>query len=242
MILSVWKNIYETPLACINRMKLLHPDLLDPVTYAGRLDPMAEGVLLLLSGDDVHKKDDYLHLDKEYEIDVVLGLVTDTGDLLGLPTTGTVPDEKNISETILSFIGTHEQSYPIFSSRTVAGKQLHEYGREGTHVELPSHLVTIQNIEIISHDQIAFADLADQAIRATENIIGDFRQSLIAGAWKNIQQEVLLPRYMLRVTCSSGTYMRQLAIDIGKRLNAVACTSRIVRTRVGKYKKVLDIL
>ncbi len=236
MILPVWKNIYETPLACINRTKLSHPDLLDPVTYAGRLDPMAEGVLLLLSGDDVHKKDEYLHFDKEYEIDVILGLATDTGDLLGLPTVGTIPDEKNIEQTILSFIGMYEQSYPLFSSRTVAGKQLHEYGREGTDVALPSHAVTIQNIEIISRDQVSLVDLTEQAIKATENVTGDFRQSQIAGAWKNIEKEVLFPRYTLRVTCSSGTYMRQLAIDIGTRLGSIACTSRIVRIRVGEHR------
>ena len=58
----------ETPLECINRAKeegIIPKD--EKATYAGRLDPMAEGLLIVLTGESVHKKEEYLKLSKEYK-------------------------------------------------------------------------------------------------------------------------------------------------------------------------------
>lgn len=80
----LYKKEGETPLECINRAKEEGKIAKDQkATYAGRLDPMAEGLLLVLTGDLVHKKDEYIKLSKEYEIEVMLGVSTDTGDILG---------------------------------------------------------------------------------------------------------------------------------------------------------------
>jgi len=53
------------------------------MTYAGRLDPLAEGLLLVLTGEECKNKEKYLGLDKEYEVDVLFGFATDTYDILG---------------------------------------------------------------------------------------------------------------------------------------------------------------
>ena len=83
-VLPVYKNAGETPLECLERVRKQHPEFIHmPITYAGRLDPMAEGVLLLLIGDECMKKDEYLNLPKEYEVTVLFGFATDTYDLLG---------------------------------------------------------------------------------------------------------------------------------------------------------------
>lgn len=52
------------------------------MTYLGRLDPMAEGLLLVLSGD-TRDKNKFLDLDKTYEFEVLWGVSTDTYDVLG---------------------------------------------------------------------------------------------------------------------------------------------------------------
>ncbi len=51
------------------------------------------------------------------------------------------------------------------------------------------------------------------------------------------------PRLKLRIKCSSGTYIRSLVIDIGKKLGTEAYTENLVRTRVGMYnlKKAKNI-
>ena len=79
------KMIGETPLECLERTRLEKGiAALVPMTYAGRLDPLASGKLLILVGDECKEKEKYLGLDKEYEIEVLFGVMTDTGDALGL--------------------------------------------------------------------------------------------------------------------------------------------------------------
>ncbi len=44
-----------------------------------------------------------------------------------------------------------------------------------------------------------------------------------------------LPRIRIYLECSKGTYVRQLAEDIGSRLGTVACIAEIQRTQVGPF-------
>lgn len=84
-IIILWKEEGETPLGCIERARAEGKiSEGEKATYAGRLDPMAEGILLVLTGDAVHEKDTYLKLPKEYEVEVMIGVSTDTGDVLGI--------------------------------------------------------------------------------------------------------------------------------------------------------------
>ena len=47
------KAVGETPLSALERHRGEHPELLGiPMAYAGRLDPMASGKLLVLIGDE----------------------------------------------------------------------------------------------------------------------------------------------------------------------------------------------
>jgi hypothetical protein len=42
--------------------------------------------------------------------------------------------------------------------------------------------------------------------------------------------------FTLRISCGSGTYMRQLVMDIGEKINIPICAFKIKRTRVGEYR------
>ena len=73
-IINIYKKAGETPLEAINRLRSRRPEYQDvKITYAGRLDPLAEGVLILLAGDAVYEKEKYLKLDKEYEAEILFG-------------------------------------------------------------------------------------------------------------------------------------------------------------------------
>ena len=81
----VYKNLGETPLECLERVRSeqgIADDI--PMTYAGRLDPMAEGLLIILIGEECKNKEKYLGLDKTYEFKILVGFSTDTYDLLGM--------------------------------------------------------------------------------------------------------------------------------------------------------------
>ena len=71
-VLNLYKPQGVTPLELIDRFRQKHPEYKDEkLGYAGRLDPMAEGILLVLVGDENKKR-------KTYE-DSVAGSATKRG-------------------------------------------------------------------------------------------------------------------------------------------------------------------
>ena len=80
----VEKSVGETPLQALEAFRERERLGGIPLTYAGRLDPMASGKLLILIGDECKKRDTYTGLDKRYRFEVLFGARTDTGDILGI--------------------------------------------------------------------------------------------------------------------------------------------------------------
>ena len=265
----VYKKEGETPLAALERLCRDH-GIYEKVTYAGRLDPMASGLLLVLSGDDVHKKDSMLEYTKTYDFTILLGVATDTGDILGkvveiasaesnssgprissrhfLPSAKIVqPDHSEllstsaltsakIKKTVESFKKTYKQPYPLYSSKTVDGKPLWTYAREGIKPDVvPTHSVTVSRCVLNNVETISGAELLHQIHERIELVVGDFRQDEILKLWgKSVKAESFI---LLNCTAdvSSGTYIRQLAVDIGVKLGIPALAYNIVRTQVGPY-------
>lgn len=265
MIHLVNKKEGETPLAALERLCRDH-GIYEKVTYAGRLDPMASGLLLVLSGDDVHKKDSMLEHTKTYEFTILLGVATDTGDILG-KVTEVATTESNLETTfgvasvkvkkiIESFKKTYNQPYPLYSSKTVDGKPLWTYAREGTKPDVvPTHSVTISRCVLNGVESISSADLLQQIHARIEPVVGDFRQDEILKLWRSfLHAEISSSPYsrgrsgggtsinsgtFILLNCiadvSSGTYIRQLAVDIGVKLGVPALAYNIHRTKVGNY-------
>ncbi len=93
----------ETPLQALERLRSSNSKYKDAkMTYAGRLDPMASGLLIILIGDEVKNKEKYLKLNKEYEFEVLFGFATDTYDILGKVVKNGSPDvsEKLIKQNL----------------------------------------------------------------------------------------------------------------------------------------------
>eukprot|EP01126_Amoeba_proteus_P004804 TRINITY_DN11598_c0_g1_i2.p1 TRINITY_DN11598_c0_g1~~TRINITY_DN11598_c0_g1_i2.p1 ORF type:complete len:199 (-),score=41.36 TRINITY_DN11598_c0_g1_i2:15-611(-) len=125
-VLNLYKPVAKTPKEVILKLKETCPVYQNvKVGYAGRLDPMARGVLLCLVGEENKKRKSYEFSKKEYIFKSVLGLSTDTYDILGLQSS-TVPRlfpdtlkklESNIQNIIDNvFIGKFQQQYPPYSS------------------------------------------------------------------------------------------------------------------------------
>lgn len=78
------KTVGETPLSCAERWRSAAGVAASvPLAYAGRLDPMASGKLLILIGDECKNQTNYHGLDKAYDFSVLLGIGSDTHDVLG---------------------------------------------------------------------------------------------------------------------------------------------------------------
>jgi tRNA pseudouridine55 synthase len=96
----------------------------EKATHTGTLDPMAEGVLVVLTGEDRFKKTEYSHWQKTYQFKVLVGFETDTHDLLGLIKN---IDHKKINQPVFeknlkSFIGRQQQLVPKFSAQRINGQ------------------------------------------------------------------------------------------------------------------------
>lgn len=243
---SVYKKRGETPLEALTRVRLQENIGSDvSMTYAGRLDPMAEGILLVLVGDACNEntKKKYLNLDKEYVAEILIGVATDTHDILGK----VIKHEDNIPETVIAsiletakkYIGEFEQTYPVFSSKTVSGKQLFNYGKNMTTVDLPTHLVSIDGIDYISQRIVDKQVLLKNIVEDVSLVTGDFRQQEIISLWQDTVSCSLADYFTLvtvRIVCGSGMYVRQLVSDIGKDIDTPLTLFSLKRTRVGEWR------
>lgn len=208
------------------------------LTYAGRLDPMAEGLVLILAGDDRFKKDALLGLPKEYEVEVLFGIATDTLDPLGLitDTNIAVVASDDIEKGIHKMKDIKQLPYPLYSSVPVEGKALFIHAREGKKVSVPEKKITVFEAELVSvrHEKIAV--LAQQIIEDITKVVGDFRQQESIQGWEqllNDQRELSIAT--IHIHASSGTYMRSLAEWLGKQCRVSALAYTIKRVKVGEY-------
>ena len=104
-VLNIKKPEGLTPYQVVTKFKRKHPSYKDiKIAYAGRLDPMAKGVLLLLVEPETKKREKYQKLPKEYEFEILFGVSTDTHDLLGLPIAGSSKLTKDVLEKELKKI------------------------------------------------------------------------------------------------------------------------------------------
>ncbi|MBI5134096.1 MAG: hypothetical protein HZA81_01800 [Candidatus Taylorbacteria bacterium] len=244
-VINLYKRRSETPLQTIERHVKSHPEYKGvKMTYAGRLDPMAEGVLVVLSGEKNKEREAYTGLDKDYEFEFAFGVETDTFDVLGKIVATSDAEriaKERVDAGLRAYLGEFEQKYPPYSSKVVNGTPLYELSRKGLlHEEdIPSHKVSVRKIELLSSRTISKDDLVEFIYRTVSAVSGDFRQSEILKAWnmyfsERAPEETVI--YKARVSCGSGFYVRQLVSDLGKALGPGAVTISIVRTRVGEYR------
>lgn len=244
-LLLLDKQVGETPLECLERFRGGHPEYQGvKMTYAGRLDPMAEGLLLVLAGDKVHEKEKFLKLSKTYECTAILGVETDTYDVLGSPLlTGEglgVRFVEEVSGILYSFIGTFTQEYPPYSSKTINGKQMHTLAREGNleDVEIPTQSVTVENIFIKGMGTIRIGDLVSDITERIHKVTGDFRQEEIVKAWQGLAEkdpEKRLIFAIFTISVSGGTYIRGIVHEWGKKLGISSCIWKLRRTKLGDW-------
>ncbi len=231
----VYKKEAETPLQALVRFRESEqiPQSV-PLTYAGRLDPLAEGVLVVLSGEAVHEKDLVNKLDKEYESEFLFGIKTDTYDLLGIPKeiNTTPPTIESVVEKITTLVGHHYFPYPPYSSKPVHGKPLFMWAREGkiNDILIPTTKMQVNDSTILSISNRSGREIKERVNNITGMLKGDFRQHEINDAWKvGLRDNDIFLSITIRWDVASGTYIRSLADYCG------ATLYRLKRMRVGGY-------
>ena len=181
------------------------------IGHTGTLDPFATGVLVTMLGKATRLSQFLTGVDKEYEAIIRLGYSTDTGDRTGKPLSGPPTEVRNwtepeIESALQSLRGDIDQIPPMYSAKKVEGKKLYELARRGESIERKPMHVCIYD----------FAAIRPEGQLIKDNLDGTFD-------------------FHARVSCSSGTYVRTLTEDFGKRLSVGAHLAELRRTRVGDF-------
>ena len=236
------KPLGATPLEALGMLRGLKPELADQkLAYAGRLDPMATGLLVIAHGPWLGRQEELWAMPKEYDASVILGLTTDSYDLLGLATIGrpvAVPNER-ILAAAQGMVGKLTLSVPVFSSNRVAGKPLFTLAREGipSDVAVPVRRMGVSEITVADVTDTTAATLTRTLYERIPLVKGDFRQVEILARWDEVLGDASQhwSVVQLHVRCGSGTYVRSLAHELGRRLACGAVLAGLRRTRVGPY-------
>ena len=219
-ILNLYKEQGFTSFDAVAKLRgILHQK---KIGHTGTLDPLAEGVLVMLLGSATKLSDILTSDHKEYEAEMKLGCTSDTDDITGnivyktgcseddhneataeseeesgRDTNAVVPTNEEIEAAVMSFVGSYDQLPPMYAAIKVDGKKLYEYAREGKSVERAPRKVDIHEIKIM---------------------------------------EINYPYVRFYVKCSKGTYIRSLCRDIGEKLGIGALMSGLTRKEAGNFR------
>ncbi|MBT4166370.1 hypothetical protein HOE04_05005 [archaeon] len=241
-VVNLYKPVGMTPLQAVDKFRVRHRRYSKiKMSYPGRLDPMACGVLLVLVGDENKKMVNYMGLDKEYRAKILLGFSSDSYDILGLGCSKDCGELeiREIKKVLKGFKGKYKFQLPVYSSYKIKGKSLFYYARSGKldEVDIPSREVEIKSVKIDSVYNIGAGKLLKEIVRKVGLVDGDFRQEEIIEKWKELlegKDEKFLVVDVV-IGCSSGTYIRAIADDLGKKLGCGGLLLGLERLKVGKF-------
>lgn len=225
------------------------------VGHAGALDPFATGLIIVLVGKATKLSDSILQEDKTYIAQILLGIETNSGDpegevLNSLKIPIDITDQQ-IAEALTKFIPSYIQSVPVFSSVKVDGQKLRNLARsyksfkveklDGKSfvrflndnnevqktIEIPSKEVKIYKLNINYVKDISATDLKEELLKSKSK----FSNS-------NVEDSLFLEKYKLvevELSVSKGTYIRQIAVDLGSELGIGGMLLNLKRVSSGEF-------
>lgn len=208
------------------------------VGHAGTLDPMATGLLLLGVGKATRLLTYLVGADKTYEATIRLGQETLTEDAEGEVTSSrgcalSMLDAERLASAMASLTGDIAQVPSAVSAIKIDGVRSYKRVRDGEEVELEARPVTIYSFELLGEPVAA---VAEDSGALTENPASpvegsDEPRSSSSEAVRTVEVTDL----HVRVRCSSGTYIRALARDLGRALGVGAHLTALRRTELGPF-------
>ncbi len=129
------------------------------VGHTGTLDPLATGLLILLTGKRTKQAGTFLHMEKAYLVRALFGTTTTTYDIAGdvVKTCDRTVTRAEVEEALESFKGELLQVPPAFSAKKLEGKRSYELARKGVEVNLPASQVTVYSVRLVAFDYPNFA-------------------------------------------------------------------------------------
>ncbi len=176
--------------------------------HAGTLDPLATGLMIIGVGAGTKKLTELVKLDKEYVAEVRIGESRTTGDL-----EGEVVESKKVeglkSETVgvalAAMVGTLELPVSAYSAIKVDGVPMYKRARKAEKIGEVIDDVPLRAMRVDEVELLSFEMDGDRAVGTIRFVVG------------------------------SGTYIRSLAEELGRRLGYPATLQNLRRTKVGEF-------
>ena len=210
------------------------------VGHAGTLDPLATGVLLVCIGKATKLAETLQSHDKEYVAGVTFGATTPSYDLEKEIDRFFPYDHitsESVAEALPGFIGEQEQIAPLFSAKSVDGVRAYELARrlykasvrgEDALDETARELIRVSKINISELELVEFTS----GLSIPESGLGGG----VVFSPSTDNSALGLPRAVIRMACSKGTYVRAFARDLGEKLGSGAHLDSLQRSRSGEFR------
>ena len=221
------------------------------VGHAGTLDPLATGVLLVCIGKATKLAEELQSHDKEYVAGITFGATTPSYDL-EKEIDRFFPHEHITSESVEkalpAFIGDQDQIAPLFSAKSVDGVRAYELARKlyketgsensADFDEAAKDLIRVSRINISQLELLEFNhNSLDSGVEVSSEGTGDAIVSKASSRINVTDNSALgLPRAVVRMACSKGTYVRAFARDLGEAIGSGAHLDSLQRSRSGIFR------
>ncbi|OKL48927.1 tRNA pseudouridine(55) synthase TruB [Boudabousia liubingyangii] len=186
------------------------------VGHGGTLDPDATGILVVGIGRATKLMQYILGSEKSYISTFRLGQGSSTDDAAGELTDNPGSPgytEAEIDQAMATFLGDIEQVPTSVSALKIDGQRAYDLVREGKEVKLaarPIHIAHYARTSPVLNLEAPFQpDSPESLVPVTE--------------------------FDIEVTCSSGTYVRALARDLGQKLGTAGHLRTLRRTAIGDF-------
>lgn len=181
--------------------------------HAGTLDPLASGLMLLGVEKGTKKLAELIKLDKEYIASICLGESRTTGDMEG-PIVEQVDVDHSMADRLSlelpsvvgTMVGEHVLPVSAYSAIKVDGVPMYKRAREAE----------------VTGDTVINIPMRMMTVHEVEFLGCEHRDGRIFAE--------------VRFGVASGTYIRSLAEELGRRLELPACLADLRRTRVGEFQ------
>ena len=232
-MLEYYKEPGITPLQFINTIKKQYPD--KKICYTARLDPMARGVIPVLFGDECKSMALYTNFNKTYEVKVMIGLKTDSDDVLGILENNSLEIEPIEINTLESYLKSYfeikneitnnviTQKFHYFSTKALLARSKGNFTEQNHNVKLFSSKIIDRgelNLTLWINECISIIDKVDKS--------KNFRQKEIIEQWQNLvdkekykESEIGVKniKYItLQLHVGSGFFVRQFIRDISDKI------------------------
>ena len=174
--------------------------------HSGTLDPLATGLMIIGIGEGTKELKNLIGLNKVYQVSILLGKQTTTGDMEGEIIKSKKVNKiniKKVKEVLKEITGKILLPVPVYSAIKIKGQPLYKIARKKGYKSVipPKKEMEIFWIKIKNHHEE-----------------GDYYIL-------NLEMKV-----------KSGTYVRSIAEEIGEKLEIPAMVKELRRIKIGKFK------